>query len=754
MIRTAAVTVLAAPIFALAQALVPTPVAPEATPSALGDGPLERIVRVTTSGVGDVARLEAYGRMMDCCPRPGHVSLLVTPDALDRLEADGWDTLITIHDVGEHLRANQALRDAVRARRGVTFYDDFRTYDEIDQRLDDLVAAHPNLVTRVSAGMSLEGRDLYGLRITGPGDASARPQMAINGTQHAREWVSPMTCVYFAQALLEGYGSDPRITDLLDQLEIHVLPVVNPDGYVFTHASLNNRLWRKNRRQVDAVSIGVDLNRNWGFQWNAGQPGSSSGNPNSDIYRGTSAFSEPESLAVSGYLSSLTRLRGHIDVHSFSQLILGPWGYDDTILPPRLDELRNVQEAMSEAIFEVNGATYVPGLGSDQLLYTADGVMQDWTFGALNVVAWTYELRDTGQNGFVLPPAQIIPTAQEATNGFLTLAEALLTSAGFRLDATPAATAIPEAPVTVPIRVFGTNQISLGGTPMIHTRTLGESTFASAPLTGSEPAFEATIAGLACGQTAEYFFTVESSDGSLSRLPETDGAFFEIEFLPMELSFSDDGETDLGWTVSGDASDGQWERAIPAGGGDRGDPAEDADLSGLGFAFVTDNEDGNSDIDGGATILTSPELDLPDGGTVSFAYWLNQGPGDFADDSLTLEASTDPLGESWTELRRYTQPVFAWTFDSATLPAGDTVRMRFIASDGGQPSLIEAGVDAILVNRVGDCPCPADLDASGTVDIIDLLVFLEGFFADSLPVTELLDFLSLWFPAQGAGDCL
>jgi murein tripeptide amidase MpaA len=242
--------------------------------------------------------------------------------------------------------------------------------------------------------------------------------VVINAMQHAREWITPPVVLYFAYRLVAEYPTNTQARDALDRLEVYVVPVVNPDGYVFTHTT--NRLWRKNRRYIGRVFnqpvYGVDLNRNWSYGW--GGPGSS-GQPWSDTYRGSAPFSEPETYWLSRWMLSLPTLRAHVDVHSYSQLILWPWGYT-TDRAPFDGVFERVGLAMQTAIQSVHGQFYIAGPIAPTL-YTASGGMTDWVFGARGALSFTYELRDTGQNGFLLPPDQILPNCEEVYPAFLEL---------------------------------------------------------------------------------------------------------------------------------------------------------------------------------------------------------------------------------------------------------------------------------------------------------------------------------------------
>jgi len=188
----------------------------------------------------------------------------------------------------------------------------------------------------------------------------------------------------------------------------YVVPVVNPDGYLYTWQSTSNRLWRKNRRQNAGGTYGVDLNRNWDDHW--GGEGSS-GTPSSDTYRGTAPFSEPETKAVSAYVLANVPFAGYIDFHSYSQLVLRPYGWT-TALPPDSAVQKLVGDQISAQIRANSGKVYTSE-PAHQLYFTA-GTADDWGYTKARIkLTYTIELRDTGTYGFQLPANQIVPTGQE-----------------------------------------------------------------------------------------------------------------------------------------------------------------------------------------------------------------------------------------------------------------------------------------------------------------------------------------------------
>ena len=300
------------------------------------------------------------------------------------------------------------------------WYNNYRSTAEYYSRLDQMLADHPDLTTPMVIGSTHEGREIRGIRITGNGPAHVdKKTVVIHGLIHAREWIAGMTTMYAADEMLDQYATNGQVANVLDNTEFVVVPVVNPDGYEYSRNV--DRFWRKNRRNNGGGSFGVDLNRNFGFNWGPGFNGSS-GNRNSNIYRGPSAFSEPESQALRDLFLDDQQIVSHIDFHSFGQIIAGPWGYT-LENPPLVDILDRQASLMSDAIREVNGEVYVWG-DDTNVLGIANGITNDWVYGDQGAFSYTVELRPESSNpGFDLPASQIIPTVEENLPGVLSLGE-------------------------------------------------------------------------------------------------------------------------------------------------------------------------------------------------------------------------------------------------------------------------------------------------------------------------------------------
>ncbi|MEO1714669.1 MAG: M14 family metallopeptidase, partial [Bacteroidota bacterium] len=198
----------------------------------------------------------------------------------------------------------------------------FYTYQEMLEELEEMQAAYPDLISSVMPIgdiLTYEGRPIYMLRLSdNPNqDESGEPEVLYTALHHAREPGSLSQMIYYLWYMLENYGTDPEVTYLIDETEMYFIPCLNPDGYIFNQTTNpdGGGLWRKNRVPNPDGSVGVDLNRNYGFGWGFDDFGSSP-NPQSVVYRGPEAFSEPETQAVRE-LCNDHEFRIALNYHSF-----------------------------------------------------------------------------------------------------------------------------------------------------------------------------------------------------------------------------------------------------------------------------------------------------------------------------------------------------------------------------------------------------------------------------------------------------
>jgi len=287
---------------------------------------------------------------------------------------------------------------------------DFHDYRELERDIFLLADSHPELARVVDIGDSLEGRNIYALKISDNVWADEdEAAVVFLGCHHAREWISVEVPFLMGKHLLENYQGDGNIKGLVDNSEIWIVPLVNPDGLEYSIHFY--RYWRKNRRDNGDGSFGVDLNRNYGFEWGHDDIGSSP-DPSSETYRGRSAFSEPETQAVRNLLEG-RNFQALVSFHSYSQVILYPWGYKEEASPEE-NLLYTLAENMSRLMEEVNGRYYEPARAGASF-YLTNGDTTDWSFGVFGIPSFTVELppasRLTGE--FFNPESDILPIFQE-----------------------------------------------------------------------------------------------------------------------------------------------------------------------------------------------------------------------------------------------------------------------------------------------------------------------------------------------------
>ncbi|MEX1368913.1 MAG: M14 family zinc carboxypeptidase, partial [Nannocystaceae bacterium] len=293
----------------------------------------------------------------------------VPPQQRALLDATGLSYSIVEPDLGPLVEAESArLAAAARPVAGGSldpaYYDDYRDLADVQDRLDALISTHPERASLVEIGLSLEGRPIRGVRLSNPGPDD-RPVVVVQACQHAREWISVAATMWAAEQLATAPVGG-ALDGLLDDAELVVVPVVNPDGYQYSWT--NERFWRKNRRE----DFGVDLNRNWSVAW-GGQ--GASNYPYDENYRGAAAFSEPESTAMRDFIAADPHARASLDVHSYGQLVLYPWGFQ---LDPAPDDLMlsGTSEDIAEAMGLPHGSVYIPLQSA--ALYPAAGNAMDW----------------------------------------------------------------------------------------------------------------------------------------------------------------------------------------------------------------------------------------------------------------------------------------------------------------------------------------------------------------------------------------
>jgi len=316
----------------------------------------------------------------------------------------------------------QGLMDEVESQQNLKapgeFFDAYRKTAEVLAWVDGLKKQYPDLVTTSEIGKTTQGKSIVAVHIQSS-KGTNKPRIVFNGGIHAREWVTVTTVNYFIDQFLKGYGKNDTFTKMVDSIDWTFVPILNVDGYDFTWT--NDRMWRKNRKLNSNGCYGVDNNRNWGFQWNKG---GSSTNPCSDTYHGTGPASEPETTAMADYIKNTPRVKCYVDWHSYTQLWMSPYGWT-TATPADYAKHMAVMRPGIAAIQRVHGTRYVAGPIATTI-YIASGSSVDYAYSIGIVHSYTFELRDTGRYGFVLPPNQIIPQGEEVMAAVFLLSDTVL----------------------------------------------------------------------------------------------------------------------------------------------------------------------------------------------------------------------------------------------------------------------------------------------------------------------------------------
>ncbi|MHC4534043.1 MAG: M14 family zinc carboxypeptidase [Planctomycetota bacterium] len=331
------------------------------------------------------------------------IIIRVTDDERNRIKESGFTIETITEDVYEYLEKIRQEQISLLAEPTSAKY---HSHDEVNT---ELIALEESGVAKTYIiGNTHEGRDIWAIRISdNPSEDEQEPGAVFLGCHHAREWISVEVPLYIAQYLANNYNSDAEVKHLVDNCQIWIIPVVNPDGYEFSRST--NRMWRKNRRDNGDGTFGVDLNRNYGYKWGTVD---ASPRTSSIIYRGPSAFSEPETQAVRDLVSAYD-FRILMTYHSFWQTIGYPWGYTREPAP---DEpmFSDMTSNMIELIYNTSGAIYTYWLDTPDT-YGFSGGTEDWSYGELGIDSFGMELPPVtfGQGGFVLPESRILPTCVE-----------------------------------------------------------------------------------------------------------------------------------------------------------------------------------------------------------------------------------------------------------------------------------------------------------------------------------------------------
>jgi|GEM_PF-539527 len=255
----------------------------------------------------------------------------------------------------------------------------YHTFEEMEAELNAVAQNHPELAKLYVGATSHEGRPIYVMELTHQDCGIDKINYLVTGTHHAREWISTEVPLAFIEYLVNGYGNDEQVTELLNNTRIVIVPMLNPDGGVFSRTAA--KMWRKNRRQPEGEQyVGVDNNRNYPYQWGGS---GSSGWSGSNTYRGPEPASEIETQLII-QLQEEFEFTAAVSNHSYSELVLWPWGYTSSIQAADHDIFALYGNQMGEIM------SYQPMQASH--LYAAAGIFDDTLYGEYGVLAYTFEL--------------------------------------------------------------------------------------------------------------------------------------------------------------------------------------------------------------------------------------------------------------------------------------------------------------------------------------------------------------------------
>ena len=494
----------------------------------------------------------------------------------------------------------------------------YHSYAEMVAELNKAVADHPAIVQKFSIGQSYQNRQIWAAKISdNVGTDEREPEVLFDALHHAREHLTVEQALAVLRWLSDGYTTNSTVKRLVDTREIFIVFMVNPDGGEYDLTGSPYRGWRKNRQPNSGSSyVGTDLNRNYDYHW--GCCGGSSGSKSSSTYRGSTAFSAPETRALRDFINSRVvggrqQITTAITFHTAGEQVLWPYGYTYADIP--VDMTRDDHAALreiGERLADKNG--YRPMQSSG--LYITDGDEIDWAYGRHRIFMYTFEMYPRGVTSLSrFYPADELISRETTRNKNAVLY--LIDVAGC---------------VYTPIGKKATH----------------------------------------CGP------------------------------------FNDDLEITRGWQVNPNGDDtatgGRWQRADPAATNYQVNSV----TSGR-YALVTGGSAGSTssanDVDGGSTSVRSAAIGLPSSvGKLTFRYYLAHASN--ASSADRFQAFVEVGGGGGRTLVKSESGAAntdraSWSSFSVSLApwAGQTVRIVFVATDGGGDSVVEAAVDDVRITR-------------------------------------------------------
>ncbi len=501
------------------------PATPTPTPGPENEKPI--VARVYFTSREDMDQLAAQLDVWEVHPIEHYLVAHLTPQEYQSLQKAGYRIEV---DLGKTSLLSQVRLLASTQSGGIPGFPCYRTVEETYQAMESLAAQYPNLASLIQYGSSWDqitpggpdGYPLYALRLNHPSNSGPKPEFFLMAEIHAREYTTAETALRFAEHLLKNYGVDPDVTWLLDQYQIDIGPMTNPDGRKYAE---QGEYWRKNTDNTQGCSdfpeFGTDLNRNSTFHW-----GGASNGPCSETYQGPSAGSEPETQALQNYIQGLFPNRSRpgdevpvpadtsglmITLHSYSQLVLWPYGFRSSPAPDA-----SSLAALGRKLAFFNH--YTPEQAYS--LYAVSGSTDDWAYGTLGIAAYTIEM---GTDFF--ESCSTFESTVYPDNG-----EALL----YALKAARRPYQEPGGPDVLNLRVLSAGEGS--GKVYKLTAALDDTRFSS--VNGSEPTQPITAAEISIDApswitaTAAITYPMSAIDGSFDQNIELVQATIDAGSLP------------------------------------------------------------------------------------------------------------------------------------------------------------------------------------------------------------------------------
>ncbi len=476
----------------------------------------------------------------------------------------------------------------------------YLTYQQMLDNLDSMVSKYPNLITpRMvidSANLTHQNRPIYWLRISdNPTVDENEPEALYNALHHAREPLALSQLIYYMWFLLENYSSSPEIQYIVDNTELYFVPCINPDGYVYNESTNPNGggMWRKNRRN-NGSDFGVDLNRNYGYEWAYDNIGSS-GNTSSDTYRGPAPFSEPESQNIRDFCIAHNFIFS-MNYHTYGAQLIYPWAYNDQLTPDS-NEFRSYADLMT------NENNYVFGTNMETIGYSTNGDADDWLYGEQSSKNKILSLTPEASTGGFWPPsstitghcqgtmwqnlavAHIMLIYGQLTNKSLPLLSTLNEQAHFELTRL----GMMSGNLTVSVTPLSSNILSTGVAQNFNVAQF--TTVSDSISIQLDPA-------IVSGELVRYLLTVDNGFWS-----STDTV--ERVYGNYSLAFNDNADTMANWSNQG--SNSNWEVTTATYYSPTG--------------CLTDSKNGNYDNNRLTEIVLNQSVDLTNATDANLEFW-------------------------------------------------------------------------------------------------------------------------------------